>query len=93
MALDKLEKSVTTENNQFRSTHSSGERCGGGYLSGWIAIQSPGGETANSNSDARAPQNPSHRSLKPGYFKPSMFLAITWHVATRSVIELSGSAR
>lgn len=46
MALDKLEKSVTTENNQFRSKHSSGERCGGGYPSGWIATESRGGETS-----------------------------------------------
>lgn len=26
------------------------------------------------------------------YFKPSVFLVIIWHIATRSVTELSGSA-
>lgn len=44
MALDKLEKSVTTENCQFRSKHSSGEVVEEDIRAGWIVTQSRGGE-------------------------------------------------
>lgn len=44
-----------------------------------------GGERENAHADAWTAQRSQRGWFKSGYFRPSVWLAITWRVATRGV--------